>query len=131
MKAAEAKRKAAEGAEAKQLAEDRERWKAAEAKRKAEEAAHNGNGGNGNNRADNGRNGAGNQGNGNSNRDLSGARAAWSRAIERKVKSNWHKPTERFGMAGTARLTFCKRPVTSAALHCLVIMPVPQLFVIR
>ena len=36
---------------------------------------------------------------------MSGARAAWSRAIERKVKSNWHKPTERFGMAGTARLT--------------------------
>ena len=97
-KAAEAKRKAAEADADRQLAEDRERWKAAEAKRKAAEEAARRNAaaatGNG-----------GNAGSGGpSARDLGSARSAWASAIKRKVKGNWRQPSERFGMSGTARL---------------------------
>ncbi|MGB5597215.1 MAG: TonB C-terminal domain-containing protein, partial [Thiothrix litoralis] len=37
--------------------------------------------------------------------DLGNARAAWTSAIKRKVKGNWNKPSQSFGMSATARVS--------------------------
>ncbi len=73
------------------MAADRERWKAAEAKRKAAEE-------------DARRAAAAAANAGPSNSELNAARAAWKAAVNRKIKGNWNKPGERFGMSATIRL---------------------------